>query len=205
MKENHYNLQEVAAINSVIDTILHRRSVRSFLPQNIPPEYLEAIIKSGIYAPSGHNRQLVRLFVMQNPERIDALNRALVDVFSAMSPDPESHLNSMILRARQSGHNFFYHAPVVISAIAPRAHLNSMADSATALQNMQIAAASLKLGACWINQPHWLTDKTPVRKIFEELGMTGDDDIFGSLSVGYPSAPLAEPLPRKAGRVIYDL
>lgn len=43
----------------------------------------------------------------------------------------------------------------VISAVAPRDYDNAMADCAMALENVQLAAAALGLGACWANQPHW--------------------------------------------------
>lgn len=77
-----------------------------------------------------------------------------------------------------------------------------MADSANALENMQLAATSLGLGACWGNQLHWLTDNSTLRNYLEPLGLGKDENIFGSIIVGYPDQPWPEPSPRKEGPVV---
>ena len=60
-----------------------------------------------------------------------------------------------------------------------------MADSACALENMMIAANALDLGACWINQLHWLTDHEAVRAYMGGLGLAEDETITGGLILGY--------------------
>jgi nitroreductase len=77
-----------------------------------------------------------------------------------------------------------------------------MADCAGSLQNMQLAACSLGLGACWVNQVHWLTDVPSMRTILEGLGMLPEENVYGSMVVGYAADPLADPPPRKEGRII---
>lgn len=191
-------------MNVVIETLINRRSTRSFTAEKVAPELINTIIQAGLHAPSGSNHQVVRLFIMQNPQTVSALNQLLVEAFSSIELNPESYHNHLAVRARQPGCNFFYHAPVLISAVAPKAHPNSMADSAATLQNMLIAAAALNLGACWINQPHWQTQNPQVRKIFEELGMHDDDDIFGSIILGHSESIPATPLPRKPNRICSD-
>ena len=39
-------------MNQVLQTILHRRSIRRFAPEQIPEEDLERILQAGLYAPS---------------------------------------------------------------------------------------------------------------------------------------------------------
>ena len=188
-------------MNTVIDTIIKRRSTRAYLDKAVDVAHLDAIIEAGLYAPSGGNHQLVRLFVLQG-ETIKALNSALVSAFLEWELDPSKYQNKSAVRARQQNCDFFFGGQILISAIAPRNHPNGMADSANALQNMQIAAASLDLGACWINQPHWQTDHPAVRKIFEDIGMREDEDIFGSVIIGHPTHEKQPPLPRKPNRVV---
>lgn len=190
--------------DSVIDTMIRRRSVRRYLDREVPGDLLDQLLQAGLYAPSGGNHQYVRLFVLQDKDRLERLNSELCRAFFERKQDPSDYQNKSVLRARKSGCNFLFHAPVLISAVSPRGHGNSMADSANALENIQIAAAALGLGACWINQPHWLTDRPPVREIFEELGMSREEDIFGSVVIGYPAGNIPSPPPRKEGRIIRD-
>jgi len=189
----------------VIDTMIRRRSIRKYLDREVPEDLLDQIIQAGLYAPSGGNHQYVRLFVLQGKERLERLNSELCRAFFERKPDSSDYQNKSVLRARKSGCHFLFHAPVLISAVSPRDHGNSMADSANALENIQIAAAALSLGACWVNQPHWLTDCTPIREVFEELGMSREEDIFGSVVLGYPAAKITSPPPRKEGRIVRDL
>ena len=188
-------------MNTVIETIIKRRSTRAYLEKAVPDDFLEAVIEAGLYAPSGGNHQLVRLFIMQG-DTVKTLNQALINAFLERELDDARYENKAAIRARQANCDFFFGAPVLISAVAPKDHGNSMADSANALQNMQIAAASLNLGACWVNQPHWQTMHPAVRKPFEAMGMQPNEDIFGSVVLGYPQKESQPPLPRKPGRVV---
>ena len=43
-------------MNEVLNNILTRRSIRSFKEEQIKDNELEAILKAGIYAPSGMNK-----------------------------------------------------------------------------------------------------------------------------------------------------
>lgn len=43
--------------NATVDTILERRSVRSYAPQQITQDGLETILEAGRFAPSGMNQQ----------------------------------------------------------------------------------------------------------------------------------------------------
>ena len=72
------------------------------------------------------------------------------------------------------------------------------------LENILIAAESLGLGACFSNQPHWLTDVPVVREIFGRLGLREEEDIFGSVSVGYPAMRPQKAAARKEGRICLD-
>lgn len=44
--------------NATVDTILERRSVRSYAPQQITQDELETILEAGRFAPSGMNQQV---------------------------------------------------------------------------------------------------------------------------------------------------
>lgn len=189
-------------MNQTINTILKRRSIRSYLPRQIDDEQLNLILEAGLYASNGGNHQYTRFIVIQSPTVLEQLNTIIKEEFASRQLIDGVYQNKTILKARQEGYNFMYHAPTLISAVSLREHGNSMADCANALENMQLAATSLGLGACWVNQPHWLTDFTLIRNVFISLGMKENEDIFGSVAVGYPACPWPKPTPRKEGRVI---
>lgn len=192
-------------MKNAIETMLTRRSVRSFQARQISREELEIIIKCALYAPTGGNQQLSRFLVIQDPARVEALNHALCVELASRELAEGQYMNKGILAARREGFHFFYHAPTVISAVAPRDYGNAMADCAIGLEHVQLAATALGLGACWANQPHWLTDVPAVRAIFASLGLQEEEDIFGTVSVGYPARPLKPAGPRREGRIFLDL
>lgn len=193
----------VATTNPAIETILTRRSVRAYTKEQIRDEDLRLILKCALYAPSGANLQHPRFLVMQSPALLEELNTVIRDELAHREAVEGRIMSKGILRARGDGYHFIYHAPTLITAVAPRSYENSMADCACALENIQLATVALGLGGCWSNQTHWLTGVSAVREFFNRLGLREDEDIFGSVAVGYPGrVPMAAP--RKEGRVEFD-
>lgn len=191
-------------MNPVIANMLDRRSVRAYEPIQIKDEELQAILTCALYAPTGGNLQNSRFLVIQNPKLMEELNGVIRDELASREVVEGEMMAKGIRRARQDGYHFIFHAPTLISAAAPRNHSNSMANCCTGLENILLAAASLGLGGCWSNQPHWLTDVPKVREIFSRLGLREDEDIFGSVSVGYPAYTAKKPAARKDGRIALD-
>lgn len=191
-------------MNAVIETICTRRSVRAYLGRRVEPELLKTVVDCGLHAPSGHNSQSVRLFVITRPEMIAALNCAVQRELAAMEPLPGSVIGPAVLRARKDGYHFIHGAPVLICAAAPREGENSLAECAAAVENMLLAAHALGLGACWSNQLHWLSETSAVRALLALLGLSGDEAIFAALGLGYPASLAASVLPRRVGRVVSD-
>ena len=177
----------------LIDVILNRRSVRQYTQRQISEDDLRTILTCGLYAPSGRGCQFSRFIVIQDQK--DLSGRELV---------PGSSMSKGIARARQANYHFIHHAPTLINVVSPRNHDNSMANYSCALMNMQLAASALGLASCWSNQPHWLTDVPAIRAVFARYGLREEEDIFGSISLGYAADEPKERAPRKSGRVQFD-
>ena len=94
-------------------------------------------------------------------------------------------LRHSINAAKTGNYVFHYNAPVLIVTANQQGYGNAIADSACALENMMIAANALDLGACWINQLHWLTDHDNLRRYMAGLGLSQDETITGGLILGY--------------------
>ena len=56
--------------------LLDRRATSHFLPDPVPDEYLDAILRLGTQAPSGYNLQPWRFIVVQSPEQKKRLRSA---------------------------------------------------------------------------------------------------------------------------------
>ena len=117
--------------NATVDTILERRSVRSYAPQQITPDELETILEAGRSAPSGMNQQSAIAVAVQSKAEL----AQLVELAKA---------------AAHQDHNPFYDAPTVILVFAKMTNLAPMEDGCTAIENMLLAAKSLGIGTCWI-------------------------------------------------------
>ena len=191
-------------MNEVVKNILSRRSVRAYEAKQISDEDLKTLLDCALYAPNGGNVQYSRFLVIQEPALMDELNSVIRDKLASREIVEGQFMNRGIMRARHEGYHFIFHAPTLITAVAPRDHCNAMADCAVALENVQLAAASLGLGACWSNQAHWLTGEPALRALFGRLGLREDEDIFGSVSVGYPASIAKKAAARKEGRVVLD-
>jgi nitroreductase len=62
-------------INAVRDSLVRRRSVRTFKPDSIPSEVLDDLIEVAKYAPSGSNWQNQRFLVVTDPDEIEKIGK----------------------------------------------------------------------------------------------------------------------------------
>lgn len=192
-------------INDTITTIKNRRSIRSFEEKQIKDEELDLIIESGRYAPSGGNNQTTRFLVIQNKDVLNKLEELVEKELAKIEVDENSYksLRSFVLRARKGGVHFTYNAPTLIVVSNKKGYGNAMADCAIAIENMMIAATSLGVGSCYINQLKWLNDNKLLCEYMKELGVPEDEIILGAISLGYPKQKSISPLKRSGNPVIF--
>lgn len=192
-----------------IETILTRRSTRSYSSTPVESEKLEKIIEAGRYAPSGGNNQTNHFLIVQNPDVLHKLAKLAEDAFAKMEVTEQTYssLKSSIMQSKKGGYVFYYHAPVLIIVANQKNYGNNIADSAVAVENMMIAANALDLGSCWINQLKWLNEEPTVLNYLRELGLKENERVYSSMIVGYPKSadgkPNRTPLPRKGNEVTF--
>lgn len=68
-------------------------------------------------------------------------------------------------------------------------------DCACALQNIFLAAKSLGIGSCWINQLGQTCDDPDVRAFLTQLGIPENHRVYGCAALGY--APTDAPVKDK--------
>ncbi len=191
--------------NIILETIVNRRSTRKFTETTPEKEALELVVKAGRYAPSGGNSQSCHFVVITNREVLDSLKAAVKHEFSLMTSDENTYksIANSIRLSKKGTYDFIYNAPVLIIVTNKKGYGNAMADSSCALMNMMLAADSIGLGSCWINQLHWLDDNEAVRDLLLKLKINEDETVCGALALGYPSVDKAAPLERTGNQVDY--
>jgi nitroreductase len=95
-------------MNSVIENIKKRRSIRKYKETQIEKEKIEAIIEAGLFAPSGHNAQPWHFTILQNKEIIDEISTET----KKMLLDSETPLFRRM--AKNERFHILYDAPTVI-------------------------------------------------------------------------------------------
>ncbi|MEG0190841.1 MAG: nitroreductase family protein [Lachnospiraceae bacterium] len=161
-------------MNEMLESILTRRSCRSYTDQEITAEDLAMILQAGRYAPSGRNRQLSQFTVVRKRENIQALARV---VGTALD--------------RDEGYNF-YDPKVIILVSNETENPLGCQDSACALENIFLMAHSLGIGSCWINQLRDICDRPEVRTILDTFGVPSNHKVWGIADLGYAKGPYKE-------------
>ncbi|MFZ5969346.1 MAG: nitroreductase family protein [Bacillota bacterium] len=131
-------------MNSVLETIKNRRSIRAYKPEQLQDSELEKIMEAATFAPSGHNQQPWHFTVIQNKALIDALSRKSKDYAA------KSDVEWIAKLGKNENLHIFYNAPTVVIVSGKEDAISTTADCCAAIQNMLLAAESLNIGSCWI-------------------------------------------------------
>lgn len=184
-------------MNETVKTILSRRSVRSYSPQQINEAELDLILKAGLYAPSAHNEQSWHFTIVRNKEIIDNLNQAAKEALLKLEDEPSKKYGA------DENFHLFYNAPTVIVVSGEKAAIAARADCAAATQNILIAAESLNIGSCWIGLVYPLF-KSERAEEFENLFDIPDGyELYYAIAVGYKTAENEPAAPRRENTVNY--
>ena len=176
--------------NEVINTIMQRRSIRKYLDKPVEHEKLEVLVRCGINAPSGMNRQPWLLRVVENQELINQVT----EVYKKANPDQV---------ARDADFkNMFRNAPNLICICTP-ANGGGELDAGLLGENIQLAAVSLGLGTCCLGGPvRFLQSNADAKFFIDRLDIPADYRLNYIIAVGYPDeSPDAKP--RDASKVKY--
>ncbi|WP_312693398.1 nitroreductase family protein [Caproiciproducens sp.] len=191
--------------NAVIEAIIQRRSIRKYSSEQVADEILEQIVETGRFAPSGGNNQSSHFMIIQSRDVLAQLKELVENEFAKMEirPDTYQSIKSSILQSQKGGYDFTYNAPTFIIMANRQGYGNAMADCAVALENMMLAAVSLGVGSCWINQLHWLDDNQTIRQYLYQYGLQENETICGGLSLGYALQKELPPSKRTGNPVTY--
>lgn len=179
-------------MNSIIQNIKQRRSIRKYKNKKIPKKLIKEIIEAGRYAPSAHNSQPWRFVVITNKKKIKELSNYVKNWFKRR--EKIGHIvgffNKKVKNELEAAKKrlveqdlFFYDAPLLILIYAKPDRF-TVQNCSSAAQNMMLAARSLGIGSCWIGFADLVINKN--RKLMNGLGVPKDHKIIAHLIFGYP-------------------
>lgn len=183
-------------MNETIKIMRYRRSIRRFLPEQIKDEELQAIIESGLYAPSAHNDQPWHFTVLRDKAMIDKLN---IDSKEAAKDFHDEFVRNM---ANNEKLHTLFAAPLVIIVSGKDDAMMPRDDCAAATENMLIAAESMGIGACWIGFVRCLFENHK-EKVMEDYKIPEGHTPYYVVSFGYKKSVPQREIERKPGRVTY--
>ena len=174
--------------NEILENIKARRSVRAYTEKQIPLEDLQAILEAATYAPSGMHLETWHFTAIQNPGKLVELNSRIKGAF-AKSAEPR-----LQERGRSENYCCYYQAPTLVIVSNEPTQWWAAMDCACAIENMFLAARSLGIGSCWINQLGTTCDDPQVREFITSLGVPENHKVYGCVALGYadPHMPVKE-------------
>ena len=167
-------------MNELLKGMKERRSCRSYKPEQIKDEELQAVLEAGAWAPTAKGLQDPWIVAVQNPELLKKISK-MNAAFLGVDTDP------------------FYGAPthVLVFGSDPAVWANSVPDGSLVLGNMMIAAYAIGLGSCWINREREMFATEEGKALMKEFGLPDGLIGIGALALGYPAAPPRDPKLRK--------
>ena len=171
-------------MNEFLDVLNSRASVKSYLDKPVEKHLIDEIIQAGLSAPSGLNKQSPIILAVTDKTTRDMLSyiNAGKDPFKRVDP--------------------FYGAPCVLVVLADKNVPTYLYDGSLVMENLQLAAHSLGLGACWIHRAKETFETEEGKQLLKNLGIEGEYEGIGNCIIGYPNVK-PEVKPRKENRVYY--
>ena len=199
-----------------LEFIYKRHSVRNFKDQAIPVEDLRQIIKAATYAPSGKNKQNWHFVVVTNANKIAEIAH-IVEQKNAQLAHYLTEDQAKKFAGMLPYQTVFKNAPTVILVYA--GPYGTIADDLTtakimdnkevlqyakpdpgiqniaaAMENLQLAAANLGYGTCWMTGPTYAADE-----ISEYIGFSQPGFYLAAMTpIGLPAQEPASYPKRKS-------
>lgn len=175
---------------SVIETIMTRRSIRDYKPEAVDREQMAKIIECGIYAPSAMNMQPWAVRVVDAPDFLDGVTAIAVEQM------PQ-------LKEQENFRNFFRNAPTVAFIACPEQSYSGEYDSGLLSENMMLSAWSMGIGSCCLGSVVPVMNSEAAKPYMERLNLPEGYKLLVAIAFGYPAGdPPAAP-ERDASKAYY--
>ena len=164
---------------SLMETLLHRRSVRQYTGEALTREQLEQIVRAGLLSPTGRNKRDWEFVVIEDRATLDRLTEARAGGASKMLGG----------------------AMAAIAVFGNTAATDVWCeDCSIAMSNMHLMASEMGLGSCWIQgRLREATDGSSTSDFVRRaLGVPGGYELEAILSLGVAAKQPAPHTPEDA-------
>ena len=153
----------------LLEVMRSRRSVRRYTDEKISDEQLKKILSAALLAPSGHSKYPCEFIVVKNRELLEKM----------------SHCRKGVAKMLDG-------AAAAVVVVADKNKSDTFVeDSCVAMMSMQLLAASLGIGNCWIQVRNREAEDDSSSENFLR-GILNFPENFACqaiLSLGYPAKP----------------
>ena len=207
--------------DALLNLLRSRRSTRRFRPEAPPRSLLERLADAARFAPTGSNRQAVRIVMVTDPDLLASLHARII----ARYIQYERHLASPVRRfflatfvdrrlgtpairaelgrfldAHRAGHDpLFHRAPVLVLTYTESTATTPKDDCCLALYHMVLAAERLGLGSCFLGTAELAFARTP--SLNDLVRIPRDRTVLGAACFGYPAIRFERLVDREPPRV----
>ena len=166
----------------VTDLMMSRRSIRAYKDSTISRETLKAILKCGINAPNGMNRQSYEIRVIDSPTHIDSITKAVV------KDNPK-------IAERAGFKNIFVNAPCVVCIAYDTQYDMAQIDCGLLGENILLAAWAKGIGSCCLgSSARWILDSPSAKPYLDRMAFSKGYELLYCIALGYPDeTPDARP------------
>ncbi len=188
---NNVEPQNTISDSEVVENVMmSRRSIRQYTKQTISRDTLDQIIKCGINAPNGQNRQAYELRIVNNPKLLKQISDAVIKDKPDVSLKPGAD-------------NIFFGATTVIFVANDTSYDMSQIDCGLLGENIMLSAWAKGIGTCCMGFPiRLMKESESCAPLIRELDFSADYNLLYCIAMGYPNeTPDAKP--RKEDMVKY--
>jgi nitroreductase len=170
---------------STLKDLKNRRSIKSYKPDQITDEELNAILEAGTWAPSGAGAQSAVIVVVQSKTLVNKLEKLNAEVLNNPKAKP------------------FYGAPTVLAVLVDKNKPTPLEDGALVLGNLQNAAWAVGVDSCWIHRAKQVFESEEGKELLKKWKLDSETYFgVGFCLLGYAEGPRPKPTARKAGYII---
>lgn len=170
---------DAAPEGSLVSTLQHRRSIRSFKPDTPDSALIQAALDGAAYAPSAKNQRLYRWTVVLGKEQVEQIYRLSLEW--AKTQRDYRHL---VWLHRHGRNPVTCGAPCLILIHCPEDSHNPQTDCAIAMALAEQLLVDGGVGTCWAGYLCRMINQC--EDLRSALNLPEGHQVYGVLMAGYP-------------------
>lgn len=186
-----------------------RRSIRRYLPDPVPGETIDELLKITAHAPTGVNARGVEFLVVEDPATMTVIRQETLEALQDLArrdaiPDGLCIMKDIVPLMEQGLDPIFRGAPHLLIASAAEGVPTREADVFIALSYFELLAASAGLGTTWCGLGKWaMVDLAP--QLLRSVGVPENHDVVYLMLFGKPDVQYYRTVQRDADAKIRRL